>query len=139
MDLVGRKLGLADGQVVESFFDRIARDLDHATPSQAALIAGATRDALALLRTATASLKGVDLDTAGAVAVDYQRLFALVSLGWMWTLMAAAAADATVPLHNAKRAVADFYADRVLPQAKGLAASIASGGRATMALAAEAF
>ncbi len=139
MDLVSRKLGLADGQVVEAFFDRIARDLDRATPPQAVLVAGATRDALALLRTATAGLKDVDIDAAGAVAVDYQRLFALVSLGWMWTLMAAAAADATVPLHSAKRAVADFYADRVLAQAKGLAASIASGGRATMALAAEAF
>jgi alkylation response protein AidB-like acyl-CoA dehydrogenase len=139
MDLVGRKLDLADGQVVEAFFDRIARDLDRATPPHVALIAGATRDALALLRIATAGLKGIDHDAAGAVAVDYQRLFALVSLGWMWTLMAAAAADATMPLHNAKRAVADFYADRVLTQAKGLAASIASGGRATMALAAEAF
>jgi len=42
----------------------------------------------------------------------------------MWTRMAAADGDAAI--HHAKRQVATFYADRVLPQAQGLAAQVTS-------------
>ena len=51
----------------------------------------------------------------------------------------AAAARGDDPLPVAKRAVAAFFADRVLPQTRGLAASITAGGNSTMALAAAAF
>src|SRR3546814_9885149 len=37
---------------------------------------------LALLRGVTASLRGAGTEAAGAAAVDYLRLFALVSMGW---------------------------------------------------------
>jgi hypothetical protein len=80
--------------------------------------------ALALLRTATQGLKGADIDQSGGAAVDYLRLFALVALGWMWVRMAAAPGD--TPQHQAKRALAAFYAQRVLPQTEGLAAALAS-------------
>jgi alkylation response protein AidB-like acyl-CoA dehydrogenase len=132
MDLVGRKLPMAGGAVVEGFFDLIAADLDDGD------IGGRTRAALALLRDVTTGLRGADIDASGAVAVDYLRLFALVAMGWMWTRMAAAATDDT-PLHSAKRSVAAYFAQRILPQAKGLADSIASGKATTMALEADAF
>ena len=135
MDLVGRKLALADGAVVEGFFDLIAADLD-AAEGQA--VAGKVREALDLLRGTTASLRGAALDAAGAAAVDYLRLFALVSLGWMWTRMSAAAQGDSA-LHQGKRALADFFAQRMLPQAQGLAASIAAGEASIMALDADAF
>ncbi|WP_420144345.1 acyl-CoA dehydrogenase [Sphingobium sp.] len=137
MDLVGRKLPLGGGAVVEDYFALIAADLDAAQSSGHAIVA-ATRDALALLRDTTAALKGADIDAAGAAAVDYLRLFALVSMGWMWARMATAASGDTVP-HLSKRAVADFFAARILPQAKGLAASIASGPDSIMALPADDF
>lgn len=136
MDLVGRKLGLGGGAVIDGFFAMMATDLDGAGDRP---IAERTRAALALLRMATAGLRGADVNRAGAAAVDYLRLFALVSLGWMWTRMAVAAEQGDSPLDEAKRYVADFYAQRLLPQAQGLAEAIAAGEASVMALSADAF
>ena len=136
MDLVGRKLPMAGGAVVEGFFDGIAVDVAAAGDR---VIAVRTGEALALLREATVALRGADVDATGAAAVDYLRLFALVAMGWMWTRMAMAAGSGETTLHQGKLAVADYYARRVLPQAGGLAPSIAAGEGAIMALAAEDF
>ncbi|KEY97742.1 acyl-CoA dehydrogenase [Sphingobium indicum] len=135
MDLVGRKLPMAGGAVVEGFFALVETDL---AAAEGLNIAAKTREALALLRGVTASLRGAGTEAAGAAAVDYLRLFALVSMGWMWTRMAAAA-QGDAPLHGAKRAVADYFAQRMLPQAQGLAVGIAAGEATIMALGAEAF
>ncbi|BAI98535.1 acyl-CoA dehydrogenase [Sphingobium sp. TA15] len=135
MDLVGRKLPMAGGAVVEGFFALVEMDL---AAAEGLNIAAKTREALALLRGVTASLRGAGTEAAGAAAVDYLRLFALVSMGWMWTRMAAAA-QGDAPLHGAKRAVADYFAQRMLPQAQGLAVGIAAGEATIMALGAEAF
>jgi len=134
MDLVGRKLPLGGGAVAQGFFDMIAADLE----GQATPVAAGTGEALQLLRDATAALHGADADALGAAAVDYLRLFALVSMGWMWARMAAAAKDGT-PFHSGKRAVADFFARRMLPQARGLAAALSAGAEPIMALPADAF
>jgi alkylation response protein AidB-like acyl-CoA dehydrogenase len=135
MDLVGRKLGLDGGAVVEGFFNLIEADLDR--PGEAAIV-DATRDGLALLRQATAVLRGASTDAAGAAAVDYLRLFALVSLGWMWTRMARAAEATGGQLAVTKPALADFFARKVLPQAGALAAAIAAGAEPVMAFPADA-
>ncbi|MEA3390504.1 acyl-CoA dehydrogenase C-terminal domain-containing protein [Sphingobium sp. CCH11-B1] len=135
MDLVGRKLPMAGGSVVNSFFDLIQADLaDHG----AVPVASRTAEALDRLRQVTEGLQGASVDAAGAAAVDYLRLFALVVMGWMWTRMAVAASGEE-ELHRAKRIVAAYYADRVLPQAEGLATAIRAGEQAMMALPAEAF
>ena len=112
MDLVGRKLALGGGSVAESFFDLIAADLDAVRESA---VVGITRDALALLREATAALRDASVDAAGAAAVDYLRLFALVSMGWMWARMADAAATAEGTAAATKAALADFFARKMLP------------------------
>ncbi len=139
MDLVGRKLGLGGGAVARGFFDAMSADLDRSSASRhASAVANSARNALDLLRAATDTMHGASGDDAGAAAVDYLRLFALVSLGWMWSKMAEAGRG-DAPLHVAKRAVAQFFADRLLPQSRALAASVAAGGRSTMALAADAF
>ncbi len=139
IDLVGRKLALGGGSVVEGFFDLVAMEIDEASAGSDLIVAAKTRDALLLLREATKVLHGASIDQGGAAAVDYLRLFALVALGWMWTRMAVAAKKGTSPLHHAKLCVADFFAQRVLPQAQGLAVSIAAGERPVMALPSEAF
>ncbi|RXR29318.1 acyl-CoA dehydrogenase family protein [Sphingobium fluviale] len=139
MDLVGRKFGLAGGAVVESLFALIAADLAEAAKSEsAALIAERTAEALALLKQTTANLKGADVDSLGAAAVDTLRLFALTSYGWMWTRMAAASGGDS-PLHAAKRDMARYFALRVLPQAHGLARQIEAGPDPVMAIDADAF
>jgi alkylation response protein AidB-like acyl-CoA dehydrogenase len=140
IDLVGRKLGLNGGAVVQGFFDLITADLDRAAAVAGNLsIVSRTRDALSLLRETTASLQEAPADAVGAAAVDYLRLFALVAMGWMWVLMAVAASKADSPFNRAKLGVADFFAQRVLPQAHGLADAIASGEAAIMALPADFF
>ena len=130
MDLVGRKLSMPG--VIDAYLDRIAADL--AVADGAGQVGAATIRALDLLRTATAELKGQDLHTLGAAATDYLRLFALVSFGWMWALMAHAADDASDPFHRNKRKLADFFAARLLPQTQSLAAAISAGADAIRAL-----
>ena len=133
MDLVGRKLPLSGGAVVEELFALIEADIGSAADL---FVAKRTGEALASLRQVTADLRGAD--AAGAAAVDYLRLFALVAFGWMWTRMARVATSDS-PLHRSKRMVAEFYARRMLPQARGLAESIAAGEASLMALPADAF
>lgn len=60
-------------------------------------------------------------------------------MGWMWTRMAQAAVQGDSPLHQAKLKLADYFALRVLPQAQGLAATIAAGEASIMALEIDAF
>ena len=140
MDLVGRKIGLASGAVANSFFDRIEADLtDAATVPEIDLVARRGLEALTLLREATASLQGADPDTAGAVAVDYLRLFALVALGWMWARMAAAAARGDAARHEAKIHTARFFAQRVLNQAHALARAVADGSASVVSLPVDQF
>ncbi len=138
MDLVERKLTLGSGQVANDFFALITADLDtidgtgNATP-----IVEKTRAALTLLIDATAALHNAELGEKRAAATDYLRLFALVCFGWMWTRMAAA--DGDTAIHRAKRQVATFYADRVLPQAQGLAAQLTSSAAPILEFDLEAF
>jgi hypothetical protein len=107
-----------DGKVVADFFARIDTDLG----------ASAARPARSLPRSARhwrfcvapPQPQGAGAEEASGAAVDYLRLFALVAMGWMWARMAAAPGD--TPQHQAKRAVAQFYVRRILPQTEGLAA-----------------
>jgi alkylation response protein AidB-like acyl-CoA dehydrogenase len=126
MDLIGRKVTLAGGAVVDGYFDLIAAELAGVETAEARAMATRVAEALTELRDITASVRGASVDVAGAAAVDYLRLFALVSMGWMWVRMVdAARGDA--PLHAAKRGVGAYYVRRVLPQALGLAAAIREG------------
>lgn len=139
LDLVGRKLSMAGGTVAEDFFAIVESDLAAVEGDKSASqIAAATKEALGFLREATASLRGAGVNALGAASVDYLRLFALTSLGWMWTRMAAAAAG-NMAEYGDKVVLADFFAARVLPQTRGLAATIGAGPDSLMALAAGSF
>ena len=140
MDLVGRKLGLGGGTVVDGFFDLLAAELDEAgRVAEAGLAVARTQEALAVLRAVTTSLRNAPADAVGAAAVDYLRLFTLVSMGWMWSRMAAAAVKRDTPFYRAKIDVANFFAQRMLPQVQSLANSIAAGEGPIMALPADSF
>ncbi|MBD3733168.1 MAG: acyl-CoA dehydrogenase C-terminal domain-containing protein [Sphingopyxis sp.] len=136
MDLIGRKLTLAGGAVVDGYFDLIAAELAGVETAEARAMASRVADALTELRAITASVRGASVDVAGAAAVDYLRLFALVSMGWMWVRMVDAA-HGDEPLHAAKRGVGAYYVRRVLPQALGLAAAIREGADPIMDIPAE--
>jgi len=137
MDLIGRKLGLEDGAVATRLFDRIERETRKAGEVP---VAARTAAMLTRLRKATDYLRAADSAVAGAVATDYLRLFALVSLGWMWSQIAAAAARGEqTPFKAAKRATADFYGYRMLTQGTSLADSVLAGDRSHCEMVTEAF
>lgn len=142
MDLVGRKLPMEDGAPVRRFFEIVWQDLQAASPTpETDKIVKATVAALDRLERTTLALIAArdNPDAAGAAATDYLRLFALTAFGWMWVKMTSKANDQGNPLHRRKRAVADFFADRILPQTASLEASISAGGASVMALDAELF
>ncbi|WP_157219591.1 acyl-CoA dehydrogenase [Flavisphingomonas formosensis] len=139
LDLVGRKLSLAGGSVARNLFNVIEGDLAAAAKVEAAsAVAKATKAALDLLDEATTYLNAQGQDGLGAAAVDYLRLLALVTYGWMWAKMAQAAA-ADMSTNGDKVLLANFFANRLMPQAAGLAAAVRAGPESTMALAASAF
>ncbi|MEC3947771.1 acyl-CoA dehydrogenase C-terminal domain-containing protein [Sphingobium sp. HWE2-09] len=94
--------------------------------TRAVRIAKTTANALGLPREATEAVEGVGQDELSAADVDYLRLFAWASFGWMWSRMAVAAKGDTLQ-HESKIKVADYYAARILSQARGLAAGIGAG------------
>jgi hypothetical protein len=86
-----------------------------------------------------------DPDNAGAGAYAYMDLMGLVSLGWMWLKLAAAAQRALDggaedrAFHEAKLVLARFYTERELPISGALRRKIESGAEALMKIPAEAF
>lgn len=149
MDLVGRKLPKDGARAVRAFFDLLSRDLGEArSAGDPAGVAAALEPALQDLQAATLWLaqNGVaDPNHAGAGAYPYMDLMGLVSLGWMWLKMAAAAKRALdagseqKPFHEAKLATAQFYAQRELPLSSALRKKIEAGADALMKIPAEVF
>jgi alkylation response protein AidB-like acyl-CoA dehydrogenase len=141
-DLAGRKLGMEDGGLPERFFALVAADLEVAARVGAAEISIPVSAALERLRRSTRDLqrRAAHPSAIGAAASDYLRMFALVSLGWMWVRMAAAVLKGEAqPSRLAKLAVARFFVSRMLPQTLGLAEAIAAGAAPVMALDEAAF
>ncbi len=140
-DLVIRKLGLADGRPVRAYFAEIHKTLaDAAEDKYTSALAEPLRTALKQLEDITTQLVSGDLanaDDRNAAAVDYLRLFALVSFGWMWVRMVLACSSPGQTLPEArlqhKRATATFFMQRVLPQATALSQQISAGAGSIMA------
>jgi alkylation response protein AidB-like acyl-CoA dehydrogenase len=148
LDLVGRKLAADGGRAIFSFFNEIdeyiaAQDKNEKLKSQI----DALRAAKAQLQEGTMWLmqNGMsNFDNAGAASHDYLNLFGLTALAFMWAQMAEAAHAAKAggdsdPFYDAKLATADYYAQRVLPDAGAHLAKLKSGAGPVMALAADAF
>src|SRR5438270_1570340 len=149
MDLVGRKLPKDGGRAVRAFFELVGRDIAEAkSAGDPAGVAGALEPAFNDLQAATMWLAQngmADPDNAGAGAYAYMDLMGLVSLGWMWIKMSAAAQRALDggaedgSFHEAKLTVARFYAERELPLSGALRRKIEAGADALMKMPAEAF
>jgi acyl-CoA dehydrogenase len=140
-DLVGRKLARDGGAAMRALLDEIETELK--TPGSdttARRIAATVLDALALLRVATTQVlqqHGSSPPAALAVAVPYLKLCGCVLGGWLaarGALRAAtrlAAGDPDADFLRGKLQGARFYADQVLPQARGYA-EICRGGAASV-------
>jgi alkylation response protein AidB-like acyl-CoA dehydrogenase len=149
MDLVGRKLPKDGGRAIRSFLQLVGGDIADAKASgDPAGVAAAIEPALGDLQAATMWLAQngmADPDNAGAGAYAYMDLMGLVSLGWMWLRMAAAAKRALDDsaedrdFHEAKLTTARFYATRELPLSTALRRKIEAGAETVMKIPAEAF
>ncbi|MBE9604654.1 acyl-CoA dehydrogenase C-terminal domain-containing protein [Acetobacteraceae bacterium H6797] len=126
MDLVTRKLAMEEGALPGRFFALIEAALDDVSALPGAgPFATPLAQALLRLRDATTRLQAAqDAAEAGAAATDYLRLFALVSLGWMWLRMAA---DNLRRGETQKLDTARFFFSRILPQTIALEAAIQAG------------
>lgn len=149
LDLVGRKLPQNGGRAVRAFFATVQAELE-AAKQDAALgeIAKPLADAFGKLQQATLWLAQNGLanpDEAGGAATDYLRIFALVSLGWMWLKLSIAAqrkmtsGDGLAQYYDAKIKTARFFAQKMLPEADSRFKSLTAGSKAMMEMAVEQF
>ena len=149
MDLVGRKLAKDGGRAVRAFFELVARDIAEARAAgDPAEVAAPLERALGELQKATMWLAQngmADPNNAGAGAYAYMQLMGLVSLGWMWLKMAAAAdrllkaGEGDASFADAKLATARFFATRELVAADALRRKVEAGAASVMAMPVEAF
>jgi alkylation response protein AidB-like acyl-CoA dehydrogenase len=149
LDLVGRKLPQDGGRPVRSFFASVQAEIEEAKSGPALSdIAGPLADALGKLQQATAWLAQngfANPDEAGGAATDYLRIFALVSLGWMWLKVAraaqakAASADGMAQYYDAKLKTARFFVQKMLPEASSRYQSLTAGSKVMMEMATEQF
>jgi len=147
LDLVGRKLPANMGRYLRRFFHPVAEYIEaNKDNEQLAEFIAPLAKVFGRLQKATAFIaeKGLgNPDEAGAASVDYQRLFALTALAYLWTRMAGLAldkADGDEQLfYQAKIDTARFYMQRLLPQNGGLYGAILAGGKSMMAFNNDAF
>ncbi len=135
LDLVQRKLTLHGGRPVARLFaaiDAAARDLEAEPLTRD--IAGPLRDAAERLRGVVAWLAEAGARSPlapAAAAADTLKLMALVSYGWMWGLMATAAARRPEGYDRAyldgRIGLARVFANRLLPETVVLDLRIRSG------------
>jgi alkylation response protein AidB-like acyl-CoA dehydrogenase len=140
MDLVGRKLGMFGGRLVETLFELLRGYLEQ-TPGAA--FATQLQDSIAQLEKATlwiAANGPQDPEQAAAAATPYLRLMALTVIAYLWSRMATVAAgqlesgEQNVAFLQSKQASARFYFEKLLPETGWLLDDITSGKESIMVI-----
>jgi hypothetical protein len=148
LDLVGRKLPKDGGRAVMAFFGEVAAFAkDNGGDEALKPFVTPLSNALGHLQQATMWLMQNAMakpDNAGAASTDYMHLFGLVALGYMWGLMAKAAAAKLAAGESSdylttKLVTGRFFMERVLPATAAHLARIQAGSDTVMELPAEAF
>lgn len=122
MDLVGRKLALAEGRLPWDLVDELRADLE-SVPGELRL---ELREGLERLETTTRYLQGTGDEQRGAAAAAYLRLVGH-TLGGFLLARGARAALAGAPGGGAWPGLARFWCAHLLPETRGLAASVLAG------------
>ncbi len=147
LDLVGRKLGKDAGRAAMSFFGEVQGYIkERANDPTMKPFTEPLGKSVGHLQAATMWFAQNALakpDNAGAGATDYMHLFGLVTLGYMWCLIAQAAnaklAEDASGRMKAKLTTARFFMDRMLPETAAHLARIQAGAATVMELPAEMF
>jgi alkylation response protein AidB-like acyl-CoA dehydrogenase len=150
-DLIGRKVAREGGATVKGWLEHLAAfDVELAKAQNAdvkAIRARLAEGAKAVADSVDWLLAhfGQDVRAASAAAVPFLRLMGIVAGGWQMARAALiaeqrlAGGEVDRAFHEAKIATARFYADQLLVQAPGLAATITSGAAGVMTLDEEQF
>jgi alkylation response protein AidB-like acyl-CoA dehydrogenase len=123
LDLVARKLTGGTGEFADHFF---AEELAFAQQHDDLPVVAAMQRLLE----ATAWIRekhAMDEAAVRGAATQYLRLFALAIIGCMWTRSIAATDDKDGSFYVAKRRVARFYGEQVLPETASLLATMTGG------------
>ena len=147
LDLVGRKLPLHGGRLIERYLARLSTFLTaHRDEPEMAEFRAPLERACADLGEATRWIRDAaarDPEEVGAASYDYLRLMGLTALGHMWARSARVALDRAEGdnsgFYEAKLATARFYMKRLLPDTASLKRTLSAGADALMAMDAEAF
>ena len=149
LDLVGRKMPAHLGRNLRPFFHEVSHYLSDkqadSRPEIQPFVQGLAK-AFGRLQTVTGWLaeKGLsNPEEGGGAATDYLRLFALVTLAYLWLraieiALEKRAGDEAL-FYQAKLDTARFYYERLLPQTGALMSIIMSGCGSLMSFNAEAF
>ncbi|HKR92231.1 acyl-CoA dehydrogenase C-terminal domain-containing protein [Novosphingobium sp.] len=149
LDLVGRKLPAHMGRYLRSFFHPVSQfvEANKGNEAMAPMIETLEKAFGALqLSTATLAQKGMaDPEEGAAAATEYLRLTGLVAMAYCFAKAAliartrlADSGDEAV-FYKAKLATAQFFFDRILPQATAMFLAIKAGKASMMALEVDAF
>lgn len=138
IDLVTRKLPLADGQVIKGFLDdlgTVARLVETSGRSELGRAGPCLASALAALTEATTWMGDAlehrpELALAGAT--PYLRLFAIAAGGHYLAEGALRALESGEPHAKEHAAVARFFAENIAVTASGFSAIVTSGGEAVL-------
>ena len=139
LDLVGRKLPMHNGRLIELFYKQVEAFINAHQASEYAAYIKPLENAVASLKDCSQWLESAmaeDLNEIGAAATDYLRIFGLVTLAFMWSQMAIKAMtvdpDNTQAFYRGKRATANFYMAKLLPQINALMATMMTGADSLM-------
>ena len=125
-DLVTRKLGYDNGGVLASLFADIAKDCSHMPE-----LAGLAQDCAGIAQWMTDS---ASLDDKLAGSTAFCTMSAVAVAGWQLQRQALAVAAEGGPLAATKPVVARYFAEHLVPEARGLKAAALAGSGLLYAL-----
>jgi alkylation response protein AidB-like acyl-CoA dehydrogenase len=147
LDLVGRKISMHGGRLTDTYFSRIQVFVDsHQANTNLADFVEPLAGALQGISACTDWIReqsDQSVAEIGAVSTDYMRFMGLLSLAYMWTMMAeralAGGANGDASFYDTKLKTGRFFMRRLLPQVETLGATIRAGAGTLMELDAAAF
>lgn len=134
MDLIGRKLSMAGGQLPKDFFADVTRELESSSNELDFITKPLTSALLALEETTDWLIesKVSNPNDSAAAATDYLQIFGLVTLGYYWLRASKVSLAQDGAFYQGKLATARFFATKLLPRVYGLAPAVMAGSDCIM-------
>jgi len=149
LDLVGRKMPAHMGRALRTFFHPVDAFIqENSADKDLADFVLPLAKGFARLQQGTAWIgeQGLkDIEQAASAATEFQRMFGIVAIGFMWARMAKVAQAALAAgtddaeFYENKLITGRFYMARIMPECSSLLSKLTAGKDTLMALNAEAF